>query len=175
PDTINGLYHETNYLLDRVEITQHALLDISFANIQPQPKNIGWTNLTDVDLAGIQYHILVHLPTRTPSLVSLSVSNLKFDQPPDVFDVREEYAELISVKLVYVFGSLDKAYKSYLVDCVCHLALCTRSLQKLGGTQLLIDRVSQFIDENCQSYPHLGNLGLKTKYNMDRDTRRLIL
>ncbi|KAJ1881637.1 hypothetical protein H4R99_000886 [Coemansia sp. RSA 1722] len=175
PDTINGLYHETNYLLDRVEITQHAFLEVSFREIQLQPKNIRWTNLTDMDLSGIQYHVLVDLLTRTPSLVSLSLSGLKFNQLPDVFDIREEYAELIKVKYVYVFGSLDKTQKSPLVDCICHLALCTRSLKKLGGTQLLIDMVIQFVDENRQRYPHLGNLGLATKYNVDKDTRRLIL
>ncbi|KAJ1879621.1 hypothetical protein LPJ57_002730 [Coemansia sp. RSA 486] len=128
-----------------------------------------------MDLSGIQYHLLVDLLTRTPSLVSLSLSGLKFNQPPDVFDIREDYAELIKVKYVYVFGSLDKTQKSLLVDCVCHLALYTRSLKKLGGTQLLIDRVLQFIDENRQSYPHLGNLGLATQYNVDKDARRLIL
>ncbi|KAJ2698087.1 hypothetical protein FB645_005743 [Coemansia sp. IMI 203386] len=51
-----------------------------------------------MDLSGIQYHVLVDLLTRTPSLVSLSLSGLKFNQLPDIFDIREEYAELIKVK-----------------------------------------------------------------------------
>ncbi|KAJ1646983.1 hypothetical protein LPJ64_001604 [Coemansia asiatica] len=175
-ETIEGFYHETNHLLGKIDINQYAFLDISFtAEMQIKPENTMWTNLTDLDVTGIEYSILINLLSRLPSLVSFTVASLRLSPIPDIFEINEEQARSVCAKNAYVFGNPTVGSNKGLLDCVCHLVLSARSLEKLGGMRQLTDKLICFIDENCQEYSHLRNLCLVNEYKTDKETSRMIL
>ncbi|KAJ1822791.1 hypothetical protein LPJ56_000613 [Coemansia sp. RSA 2599] len=174
-DSMQGFYHETNFLLGKVDITQYALLDISFTQLQMDPRNVQWTNLTDLGVSGIDYEVLINLILRTPSLMGLTISNLRFTQIPDIFDIDEEYSRRISVRNVYVFGNPASNSKEGLVDCICHLILFARSIEKLGGGPRLTDRIQQFIEKHQWRYPRLSELCLVNNYKTEKGSTRLSL